>query len=89
MHSESPGRKGCPGTAMGPSLWQMVPSHITYMPYAPAAPLMSCPLSVGTGRFASAAVGMVMHRCFGLSVPQFPHLRYSYHGRAARWDGCQ
>lgn len=40
-------------------------------------------LSVGMGRFAGAAVGTVMHRCFGLSRPQFRHLRCSYHGVAA------
>lgn len=92
MHGELPGRRDCLSVAVSPSLWQMVPGHITYVPCAPTAPLTPGPwpsLSAGTGRFAGAALGTAMRRCFGLSVPQFPHLRCSYHGMAAGWDGCQ
>lgn len=43
---ESPGTKGCLSMAVGPSLWQMVRGHTTYVPCAPTAPLISGPLAL-------------------------------------------
>lgn len=78
MHNESP---GCPGMAVADGTR---PQNLRTMCTHSSSGVPQPSLRVGTGSFAGAAVGTTMHRCFGLSVPQFPPPKCSYHGMAAR-----